>query len=211
MATLRRFPTFSQMIQKKVPRGYYITTPLCRKKDKKKFIHIWNTIKEEYTGDEDSFDKQVKRILKRVKKEGDDFLRNRVEIQFIDPILGYGVFAKKNLPKGSIVGEYVGLIKYLTPLEDKKLSATNGYLFEFSDIKELDNFVVDAKTYGNFIRFINHAKKGSKKENIEAYIYCDSEGPHIIYTAKKEIKKGQELRLDYGADTYWKNAPYDPI
>lgn len=203
--------TFSSKFKQKIPRGFYISKPIFRKKDQEKFKRLWNEHKHLYYEEGDAFSRKAKKMLSKVRKEGDDFLLENIEIKFINDVIGFGAFAKKDLPKGTILGEYVGMIKCLSPKEDEELSDKNGYLFEFTEIEELEDFVLDAKTYGNFIRFLNHARKRTKKENVEALMFCDKEAPHVLYVTKRAVKKGEELRLDYGEDTYWKNAKYKPV
>ncbi|MBI5273553.1 MAG: SET domain-containing protein-lysine N-methyltransferase [Chlamydiales bacterium] len=200
-------PSFSSTFHLKLGRGFYIDQCIYRTKDQLKFERIWKSVQRKHLDTSDKFTKKAKKVLQLVKQQGDAFLRDKLEIRFIDDQIGFGAFAKDDIPKGTILGEYVGMIKYLSPAEDKKLAKTNGYLFEFTDVKKLSDFVIDAKTYGNFIRFINHAKKRSKKENVESFVIFDEDAPHIIYVSKG-IKKGDELRMDYGEETYWKNRKY---
>lgn len=202
-----KLPSFSQTFDQKIPRGFYIEECIYRAKDKAKFDRIWQSIKHKYLEPSDRFTKKAMKVLQQIQDEGDSFLRDKLEIKFIDKQIGFGAFAKDAIPKGAIIGEYVGMIKCLSPAEDKLLAKTNGYLFEFTDVKKLADFVIDAKFYGNFIRFINHAKKGSKKENVESIITFADDAPHIFYVSRG-IKKGEELRMDYGEDTYWKNKKY---
>lgn len=107
-----------------------------------------------------------------------------------------GVFAKKNIPKGTKIIEYVG--EKITKAESDKRAkivldkykgnntAFGGvYIFE-SDSK----FDIDGNVGYNTAKLINH----SCDPNCEAI----NENGHIWIYSKANIKKGKELNYDYG-------------
>jgi uncharacterized protein len=108
-----------------------------------------------------------------------------------------GAFAKKNIPEGAKIIEYVGpkLTKSQAEkrsdelLEAAKKNKSNGsvYLFELNKRYDLDGSVS-----WNTARWINH----SCDPNCEIEI---SRG-HIWVTALRDIKKGAELFYNYGYD-----------
>ncbi|WWC85894.1 uncharacterized protein L201_000761 [Kwoniella dendrophila CBS 6074] len=95
-------------------------------------------------------------------------------------IAGYGVFAEENIQKGCHVGEYIGEV--ISHAEGDKRDKINDqirrhYMFRLNTDSELDS-----GSYGNFTRFFNSAKDDM-----------------VNLTAKTRfIKKGEELRFDYG-------------
>ncbi len=103
-------------------------------------------------------------------------------------IHGKGVFAKKFIPKGTRITEYVG-----DRISHKESDE------RYADHDPNDNhtflFIVDRKTVidggveGNDARFINHSCDGNCESEIEK--------SRVYIEAIKDIPKGQELGYDY--------------
>ncbi|MEZ5301749.1 MAG: SET domain-containing protein-lysine N-methyltransferase [Verrucomicrobiales bacterium] len=116
-------------------------------------------------------------------------------------IHGSGVFAKRRIPEGEWIIQYVG--EKVT----KEESNRRGLEWEATAKKSGDGavylFILDDETDidGNFpyntARLINH----SCDPNCEAQI-CESEdgGNEIWFVALRDIKKGEELVFNYGFD-----------
>ncbi|HII72605.1 TPA: SET domain-containing protein [Candidatus Woesearchaeota archaeon] len=110
-------------------------------------------------------------------------------------IHGNGVFAATSIPKGTMIIEYVG--EKLTKAEsdrrieewESKRGPDDGevYIFELDDEYDIDGNVPE-----NDAKFVNH----SCDPNCE-YYYVDG---HIWYRAKKDIRPGEELSINYGFD-----------
>ncbi len=125
-----------------------------------------------------------------------------VSIQYIDPDVGYGVFAKQRIPTCAFVGEYTGIVQ-----ERKKKHLKDKYYCVRYTVWEMGrrNFVIDAETKGNFTRFINH----SSKPNLGLQSVYWRGMPRMIFVALKEIQEGTQLTFDYGA-FFWKECPQTP-
>ena len=105
-----------------------------------------------------------------------------------------GVFAKKNIPKGTKIIEYVG--KKLTKKQSDKAAdrditrnkknKKNGAVYIFELNKKYD---IDGNVPYNTAKLINH----SCNPNCEADIIKN----HIWIIALKNIKKGEEISYDY--------------
>ena len=112
---------------------------------------------------------------------------------------GQGAFAKVTIPKGMRIGEYNGKV---LGFDDYKTLSDKSYIFEV--IKKFEKkyylFYIDAKS-GDELRFVNgaYSKEQKKNINVESYQYAE----RVFFKAKKTIKKGQELIIDYG-NNYWK-------
>lgn len=98
---------------------------------------------------------------------------------------GYGLFAGENIPKNSLITEYVGEViniaeksKRMEALRKKK--ETNFYFFKLA--KDL---VIDASCAGNFSRFANH----SCNPNAQAIKWLVEGFPRIGLFAEKDILK----------------------
>jgi SET domain-containing protein len=98
---------------------------------------------------------------------------------------GLGLFAAKDIPKGTCVIEYVGRVIS----KEEEYTSRSRYLFEVNKNKTLDG-----TTRGNTARYINH----SCRPNCETTIY---KGRVFIFTTRK-IRKGEELAYDYGKEYF---------
>ena len=103
-------------------------------------------------------------------------------------IHGRGVFAARDIPKGTRIIEYRGVrISYDRAAElypDFADEPTHTFLFEIDD-----DTVIDAGQRGNAARWINH----SCAPNCEAV----DEGGRIYIEAIRRIRAGEELGYDY--------------
>jgi uncharacterized protein len=108
-------------------------------------------------------------------------------------IKGKGAFATKDIAKGELIGEYTGEIIDEAEADRRYLAAERTYLFTLSKEKYIDG---DASE--NSLRFINH----SCNPNCEAEVDKDK----VFYHALRDIKKGEELTIDYALDA----EPDDP-
>ena len=132
----------------------------------------------------------------RFQKEVFDGYLPKVNIQWIDEVFGYGVYADEDIPLGAYIGEYIGLVRKRTPRRDRK----NDYCFEYTIGDWVRNpYIIDAKSQGNFTRYINH----SEDPNLESLAVYVGEVMHIIFVALKPIKKGSQMCYHYG-DYFWK-------
>lgn len=101
-------------------------------------------------------------------------------------IEGTGVFAKRRIPKGTRIFEYVGERRTVTSIltEPPTGDLEHTYLFRLSD-----SIVIDGAVGGNDSRFINH----SCDPNCEAYVFDD----RMYIYAMRDIVRGEELTFDY--------------
>jgi len=108
----------------------------------------------------------------------------------------HGVFARRGIPKGIIITEYVGRIiskdesakiqeEMISKYKDDADNNAATYIFNISDDEDLDGDVPE-----NDARFINH----SCEPNCEYVI----EGKRVFIRSIKDIKKGEEITYNYG-------------
>ena len=111
---------------------------------------------------------------------------------------GKGLYAIKNIKKGTKIIDYVGKIitKKQTEKSEKFDNAKPIYLFNLNNRYDLDGDVP-----WNIARLINH----SCSNNCD----YDGKGLKLWVTAIKNIKKGEELTCDYGFsyDSDYKQFP----
>lgn len=123
-----------------------------------------------------------------------------IYLQKVNPLIGYGVFAKENISSLSYIGEYTGELRKRRRFKDKG----NDYIFGYMVGSFGTPWIIDAKDKGNFTRFINHSfyPNVSSRGVVLDGVY------RVIFFANKAIKKGEQLTYDYGP-TYWNNSrPY---
>eukprot|EP00518_Triparma_eleuthera_P005988 CAMPEP_0182483576 /NCGR_PEP_ID=MMETSP1319-20130603/41591_1 /TAXON_ID=172717 /ORGANISM="Bolidomonas pacifica, Strain RCC208" /LENGTH=126 /DNA_ID=CAMNT_0024685393 /DNA_START=389 /DNA_END=769 /DNA_ORIENTATION=- len=106
------------------------------------------------------------------------------------------------LPKGSLVGQYMGELLTLTELAEKYppvggTIAKNDYLFELRP----SSLYIDASDpdpdVTNWTRFINHS---SKDPNL--VVEVNNLHKVVWFDALRDIRPGEELCFDYG-EKYW--------
>ena len=126
-----------------------------------------------------------------------------------------GVKAKEYIPKGTPLGLYVGL--YLTNNETHNHDHSHGsfhtqsYYFDTAH----KSMVISAWKCGNILSLINanttHSVYSSQEQSDNiAIVYVVYKGwPYVVYMTLRDIKKGEELLVDYG-ENYW-NAKGDVI
>jgi SET domain-containing protein len=106
-------------------------------------------------------------------------------------IHGRGVYARKDIPKGTRLIEYTG--ERISNAEadrrydDGSMAKHHTFLFILNA-----RSCIDAAVGGNISRYINH----SCDPNCVAWI----EGQHIWIDAERDIKQGEELAYDYEYD-----------
>jgi len=109
----------------------------------------------------------------------------RFEIRRSKPGMGQGLFAAAPIKKGDFILEYTGK-KIPTALAD---TMTSRYLFEIDE-----DWTIDGSPRSNTARYINH----SCEPNTEAEI----EDGRILIHAVRNIKKGEELTIDYDSEYF---------
>ncbi len=132
----------------------------------------------------------------RFQKEIVEGFLPKVNVQWINEVLGYGVFAEQDFPAGAFIGEYTGLIRKRIRRADRK----NNYCFEYTIGDWLRNpYIIDARGQGNFTAYINH----SNDPNVESLSVHANGVMHIILITVKKVSAGEQLGYHYG-DTFWK-------
>ncbi|KAM0667522.1 hypothetical protein ACQRIU_003387 [Beauveria bassiana] len=118
--------------------------------------------------------------------------------------VGYGLFTAEDIAQDGFVIEYVG--ELITHDEGVRREARRGDVFdEESNISyvftllEHEGIWVDAATYGNLSRYINHATEHDRTgSNITPRILYVNGEFRIKFTALRDIQAGEELFFNYG-------------
>lgn len=119
-------------------------------------------------------------------------------VKWIDPLIGYGLFAKEDIPQYSLIGEYTGIVRK----RNSKLDKFNDYIFGYVVAQSETPFVVDASQEGSYTRFINH----SDEPNLHSTWLINKGLCHIILVSQSYIPKDTQITYDYGP-YYWRKRP----
>ena len=118
--------------------------------------------------------------------------KNLIEVKFISKKKGKGVFAKRNIAKGSII-DIANIIlisnKDWDLIEDTILS---NYSFEWDDPQCIGEF--DSAISLSVSQFINHSYNPNVK-----YVY-NYKNKCIQYISLRDISKGEEITVNYNGE-----------
>ena len=106
---------------------------------------------------------------------------------------GAGLFAAEKIKKNELIGEYIGEVIEKEEVERRSIiniPFDRNYAFELDDFYD-----IDATKYGNKMRYINHSSFGY--ENCYARNVIVRGNVEILFYAKRDIQKGEEIYLDY--------------
>lgn len=133
-------------------------------------------------------------------------------VKWVNKKVEYGAFAQQDIKKGDMVTEYTGIVQEDVPFDEDNL-----YLWDYPTIfyhtlpnrkrRKKINFCINAEKAGNFARFINHSLR--KYQNVAIQIVAYGNFWHVLYIAKRDISKGEQLLTYYGLE-YWKDRKIVP-
>jgi SET domain-containing protein len=130
-------------------------------------------------------------------------------ISFISYKIGYGLFAGQDFYIDDFVGEFCGTV---TSNYDES-SRNYGYnYFSAVNIIGHDNddsdILIAPRKIGNELQFANHS---SNKNNVKwETIIGNDDRYHVIFVATTNIKKGEQILVDYGEE-YWQILGINPV
>jgi SET domain-containing protein len=129
----------------------------------------------------------------------EDGCLNDLEVRYVNPSVGFGVFCSKDITRYSFVGEYLGFVRR------RKLSflSESDYVFGYNIRTKATSWVIDAEKMGNSTRFINH----SYEPNLICSSWIKDGLSHVGFFAKRRILAHEQLTFDYGP-SFWKKRPY---
>ncbi|KAL8092149.1 hypothetical protein AgCh_034443 [Apium graveolens] len=131
---------------------------------------------------------------------------------------GLGLRTLENLPKGAFICEYVGEIVTNSELYDRnKQCAGEKHIYPVlldadwgseGVLKDEEALCLDATSYGNIARFINHRCGDANMVEVPVEIETpDHHYYHVAFFTAREVTADEELTWDYGIDFGDTNHP----
>lgn len=118
-----------------------------------------------------------------------------LEIRYIDPEMGYGAFAREDIPMHTLIGEYTGVIRKCPSAVANDLP----YAFTYPRVEDArHHLVIEAGHWGNEMRYLNH----SETPNCTPRAAWLHNSLCIVLSSTRTIYAGEELTYDYG-EGYW--------
>ena len=124
--------------------------------------------------------------------------RAPIYVKWTSDGVGYGVFAAEDLPAGTLIGEYTGVVMPKKMVKNRTWSWKYPIKGRFIESFPTD-VSLDGGIHGNELRFINH----SDDRNTSPVFVHDGRTWVNCYYARKPIPKDHELLVNYGK-RYWK-------
>lgn len=152
------------------------------------------------------------RLEKKYGKQIDQNYEAAMYVKWINGKVGYGAYAEQEIKKGDMVTEYTGIVEEDSPFDEDNLYLWNYPTVMYQNIpgkkrRKKIMFCVNAEKHGNFARFINHSLR--KYQNVGIQIVPRKDQWHVIYVAKRDIKKDEQLLTYYGTE-YWRDRKIVP-
>ncbi|XP_061352664.1 probable inactive histone-lysine N-methyltransferase SUVR2 [Gastrolobium bilobum] len=134
-----------------------------------------------------------------------------LEVFFTSEGKGWGLRTLEDLPKGAFVCEFVGEILTIKELHERNMKYTENGKFTYpilldadwdsGFVKDEEALCLDAASFGNAARFINHRCLDANLVEIPVEV----EGPdhyyyHFAFFTTRKIAAQEELTWDYGID-----------
>lgn len=134
--------------------------------------------------------------------------------------VGYGIFAEKDILKGTFIGEYVGVVS--------EASATSSSCYALNYPCKMGGYTIDSNDTGNIIRMINHSNNHNScfqnvvhdnlvhvicvsAAHLSVVLHCGNVVTRCLFqVTKRDIKQGEQVSVDYGG-SYWASKTYKPL
>jgi hypothetical protein len=163
---------------------------------------IWKRHEEELAPDESH--PEAARFIQCIQSSeagADGEFAEKVEIRWLGGKLGYGLFAKKDLKKGEIIGRYTGILTLTEKTQDKS------YAFEWPGTPYEGICTIDGREIGNYTRFMNHTTV--ERSNASPVEFFYNGVPEILFVTDKPVRAGSQLLYSYGKG-YWEALGITP-
>lgn len=164
------------------------------------FINSQNIYKEErYTNDEAEMRRRESVYGPYIENGFKD--DDRFYIKLSSPEVGYGLYAKTDIPAGSVIGVYGGRLVRVQPNGVTDTDYAWSYQnYQVEETNETFEICIDGRVYGTWLRFVNH--KHDSEANLYGMYVPYKNRWYLLYMSRNFIAKDEELFTSYG-DFYW--------
>lgn len=134
---------------------------------------------------------------------------SRLELRYINPVIGFGVFCREPIKAGEFLGIYTGV---------KQVNLPSVLNYSYRQNGDSLSMILDGRNYGNITRFINHAPNPDKNapsadssnqlfSNSKCSIYIINGLSFMVYLTTRDVMPGEQLLVDYGSAYFQKSTP----
>lgn len=163
------------------------------------FLNSMNILESDrYKQDEYEFQRRAGQYGPLIERGYDN--DNRFYIKLSSPEVGYGLFANVDILPHTVIGVYHGILTHVQPGYTNTDYAWDYGTFPNPETGENVEICIDGRTYGTWLRFVNH-KEDSDANCYAMYVPYNNRW-YIIYMTRRFIPKDSELFISYG-DNYW--------
>ncbi|XP_028758274.1 probable inactive histone-lysine N-methyltransferase SUVR2 isoform X1 [Neltuma alba] len=161
----------------------------------------------------------VKQCGNRVVQRGITF---KLQVFFTSEGKGWGLRTLEELPKGAFVCEFVGEILTLKELHERNMQCAQNGTYTYPVLLDADwdsgvitdkeALCLDAASYGNIARFINHRCLDANLIEIPVEVETsDHHYFHLAFFTSRKVAALEELTWDYGIDFDDNEGPVKPF
>jgi len=126
-----------------------------------------------------------------------------LEVKSVPQVRGFGLFARDDVPAGSFVAEYAGLVA-----PSKNDRAFDGYALDYAQALDGTTLRISARDFGSVARFVNH---DPERPNAAVVAATPPSGlRRVLIITTSPIRRGDQILVDYGP-AYWHGADVVPV
>ncbi|KAI8893605.1 hypothetical protein BC833DRAFT_278984 [Globomyces pollinis-pini] len=153
---------------------------------------------EQYLDEKAQYDAKLE-VYKDVfaKDSHEDFHREYLGVKWSSPETGFGLYAIKDIPIGTPLGWYSGVIEMDIENTDYTWEVYKANVTLASGRSEYVDIGINGLKAGNYLRFINHVG-----EDCNTKYAIHNNQWFVLYVTEKAIVKGQELTTNYGSQYF---------
>eukprot|EP00455_Lapot_gusevi_P015101 TRINITY_DN1761_c0_g1_i1.p1 TRINITY_DN1761_c0_g1~~TRINITY_DN1761_c0_g1_i1.p1 ORF type:complete len:245 (+),score=74.54 TRINITY_DN1761_c0_g1_i1:39-773(+) len=116
--------------------------------------------------------------------------------------MGYGLFASRDLPPNTVIGEYTGVLTHNSENSDYEWEYPGSYVIGGENV----SLGIDSRLRGNAMRFVN-----DRSDTNLIYMFVPYKNQwHIFYVTTKHVRQDEQFFISYGS-AYWAARSKDDV